>query len=115
MDGNAAPLCSHRPTPPSSPVEASLSPTDHVQPAILDTTKPQRDSISSSEQIAALLTISERLATAAERLAKGLKPASGGKTSEPEEDEPETEPGSTLGYKRVDEMCVSMSYKANDG
>ena len=105
MDGSAVLPCSHRPTPPNSPI----SPKDYVKPAILDAAKPQKDGLSSSEQVAALLKISGELATAVERLTNLPKTASWGKKPEPEDDEPKIEPGSTLGYKRVDEMYVSMS------
>jgi len=105
MDGSAALPCSHRPTPPNSPIDEPYSPKDHVKPAVLDTTKPQKDGLSSSEQVAALLKLSGELAAAVERLTKAPNTASWGK----KEDEPEIEPGSTLGYKRVDEMYVSMS------
>ena len=109
MDGNAALSCSHRPTPPNSPTEPPQSPKDHVKPAVLDIIKPQKDGLCSPEQVAALLKISGELATAVERLTKTPNIPCGPKKPDPEEDEPEIERGSTLGYKRVDEMYVSMS------
>jgi len=105
MDGSAALTCSNRPTPPNSPI----SPKDYVKPAILDAAKPQKDGLSSSEQVAALLKISGELVSVVDRLTKAPKTASWGTKPEPEEDELKIEPGSTLGYKRVDEMYVSMS------
>jgi len=109
MDGNATLPCSDRTTPPNSPIKELGSPTDDVKPATLDTNKPLKDGLSSSEQVAALLKISGELATAVERLTTASKTASWGKKPEPEEDGPEIEPGSTLAYKRVDEMYVSRS------
>jgi len=109
MDGHAALPCSHRPTPPNSPIKESPSPTDDVKPAIPDTANSQKDGL--SEQVAALLKISGELATAVERLTKTPNIPCGLKKLDPEEDEPEIERGSTLGYKRVDEKYVSISQR----